>query len=133
METQKAYRSRKKPIELAISEFHDIASEGPVYICFCCNQLWYKQSVLNAKKLKDLNPVIHEYLEEKRRTDTAEWVCKTCHNHLVKNKIPPCAVVNGLVFPQKPTFFDLNELECRFFFFFKQFYLQDDHLYYLQH
>ena len=132
METQKAYRSRKKPIELDISEFHNIASEGPVYICFCCNQLWYKQSVLNAKKLKDLNPVIHEYLEEKRRTDTAEWVCKTCHNHLVKNKIPPCAVVNGLVFPQKPTFFDLNELECRFFFF-KQFYLQDDHLYYLQH
>ena len=113
METQKAYRSRKKPIELAISEFHDIASEVPVYICFCCNQLWYKQSVLNAKKLKDLNPVIHEYLEEKRRTDTAEWVCKTCHNHLVKNKIPPCAVVNGLVFPQKPTFFYLNELECR--------------------
>ena len=34
METQKAYRSRKKPIEIAISEFHDIASEGPVYICF---------------------------------------------------------------------------------------------------
>ena len=58
METQKAYRSRKKPIELDISEFHNIASEGPVYICFCCNQLWYKQSVLNAKKLKDLNPVI---------------------------------------------------------------------------
>ena len=113
METQKAYRSRKKPIELDISEFHNIASEGPVYICFCCNQLWYKKSVLNAKKLKDLNPVIHEYLKEKRRTDTAEWVCKTCHSHLVKNKIPPCAVVNSLVFPQKPTFFDLNELECR--------------------
>ena len=109
METQKAYRSRKKPIELDISEFHNIASEGPVYMCFCCSQLWYKQSVLNAKKLKDLNPVIHEYLEEKRRTDTAEWVCKTCHSHSVKNKIPPCAVVNGLVFPQKATFFDLNE------------------------
>lgn len=32
IETQKAYRSRKKPIELAISEFHGIASEGPVYM-----------------------------------------------------------------------------------------------------
>ena len=30
-----------------------------------------------------------------------------------KNKIPPCAVVNGMVFPHKPAFFDLNELECR--------------------
>jgi len=28
METQKAYRSRKKSIASAISEFHDIASEG---------------------------------------------------------------------------------------------------------
>lgn len=32
---------------------------------------------------------------------------------MIKNKIPPCAIVNGMVFPEKPTFFDLNELECR--------------------
>ena len=31
----------------------------------------------------------------------------------VKNKIPSCAVVNGMVFPPKPAFFDLNKLECR--------------------
>lgn len=42
-----------------------------------------------------------------------EWVCKTCQKYLVKNKIPSCAVVNGMVFPPKPAFFDLNELECR--------------------
>jgi hypothetical protein len=27
--------------------------------------------------------------------------------------VPPCAAVNGLQFPEKPSFFDLNELECR--------------------
>jgi len=114
-EKQKAYRSRQKAIsiESAISKFHDMAAEGPVYICFCCDQLWYRQSVLNTEKLKDLNPVIHGYLEKKKTIDNVEWVCKTCHSHLVKNKIPPCAVVNGLVFPQKPSFCDLNELECR--------------------
>ena len=32
---------------------------------------------------------------------------------MVKNKIPSCGVVNGMVFPPKPAFFDLNELECR--------------------
>jgi len=32
---------------------------------------------------------------------------------LIKSKIPPCAVANGMVFPDKPDFFDLNELECR--------------------
>ena len=42
-----------------------------------------------------------------------EWVCKTCNSYLVKNKIPPCAALNGMKFPQKPAFFDLNELECR--------------------
>ena len=30
-----------------------------------------------------------------------------------KNKIPRCAAVNGMQFPSKPAFFDLNELECR--------------------
>ena len=35
-------------------------------------------------------------------------------NNLSKNKVPPCAVVNGMKFPPKPAFFFyLNELECR--------------------
>ena len=34
----------------------------------------------------------------------AEWVCRTCHSHFVKSKIPPCAV-NGMAFPQKPASF----------------------------
>jgi hypothetical protein len=40
-------------------------------------------------------------------------LCKTCNNYFKKNKVPPCAAINGLQFPQKPSFFDLNELECR--------------------
>ena len=31
----------------------------------------------------------------------------------VSIKIPPCAAQNGMFFPVKPDFFDLNELECR--------------------
>ena len=30
-----------------------------------------------------------------------------------KDKISPCSIANGLKFPEKPDFFDLNELECR--------------------
>ena len=33
--------------------------------------------------------------------------------YLVKNKVPPCAAVNGMKFPNKPALFDLNELEYR--------------------
>ena len=38
---------------------------------------------------------------------------KTCHNYLVKNKVPPSAVLNGMQFAMKPDFFDLNESESR--------------------
>ena len=31
----------------------------------------------------------------------------------MKNKVPPCAIPNGMAFPDKPDFFDRNELECR--------------------
>ena len=34
-----------KTIESLISKFHVTISEGPVYICTCCNQLWYKHIV----------------------------------------------------------------------------------------
>ena len=42
-----------------------------------------------------------------------EWICRSCNEHLKKNKVPPCAITNGMRFPTKPNFFDLNELECR--------------------
>ena len=40
-------------------------------------------------------------------------MCTSCNKYLSKNKVPPCALVNGVQFPSKPAFFDLNELECR--------------------
>ena len=42
-----------------------------------------------------------------------EWLCRTCHNYLVKHKVPPSAVLNKMQFATKPDFFDLNELESR--------------------
>ena len=58
-------------------------------------------------------PNIVRYLRDKTSVDNKEWVCKTCHSHLIENRLPPCSVANGMVFPSKPDFFDLNELECR--------------------
>ena len=35
--------------ELApVRKFHNSVSAGPLYICTCCDQLWYKHSVLPA-------------------------------------------------------------------------------------
>ena len=111
---QKTYRAKQKnTIEASILKFHKMIAQGPLYICTCCDQLWYKHGVVNANKLRESNPNICQYLCNKTSVDNIEWVCKTCHKYLVKNKIPSCAVVNGMVFSPKPAFFDLNELECR--------------------
>ena len=59
------------------------------------------------------NPDVEKYLFNKFSFDDIEWVCTTCYKQLSKNRVPPCAIANGTVFPNKPPFFDLNELECR--------------------
>ena len=100
-------------VDVSVKKFHDIVKQGPVYICSCCDQLWYKHSVVNACKLRESQLDSAKYLCNKISVDDKEWICRTCNNHLVKNKLPPCAIANGMGFPMKPEFFDLNELECR--------------------
>jgi hypothetical protein len=63
--------------------------------------------------LKENNPDVQKKLLNRKSVNNVEWLCKTCNKHLKNNKAPPCAAINGLQFPQKPSFFYLNELECR--------------------
>ena len=99
----KNYRATStKNIQYFISRFHEVVSQGPVYICTCCDQLWYRHSVFSAEKLKCANPDIVKHLCNKMSVNNIEWVCRTCFTHLVKNRIPPCAIVNGMKFPEKP-------------------------------
>ena len=71
------------------------------------NILSYQQT-----RLRLVNPEKTKYLQSVRSVDNIEWICQTCNNHLKKGRVPPCAIVNGMQFPEKP-FFYLNELECR--------------------
>ena len=67
----------------------------------------------SAAKLRERNPNIVKYLLNKTSGDNIEWVCRSCRTYLSKNKVPPCALVNGMQFLPKPAFCYLNELECR--------------------
>ena len=100
-------------IHQLILKFQDVVSKGPVYICTCCDQLWYKHSVSSTVSIRASNPSTTKYLLNTKSEGNVEWLCKTCYNYLKKDKVPPCAAVNGMQFPPKPSFFDLNELECR--------------------
>ena len=53
-------------IDSLISKFHDIVSSGPFYICSCCDQMWYRHSVVSALKVRENNPGLDKYLTKKR-------------------------------------------------------------------
>ena len=94
-----------------IRKFHTAVSSGPLYVCSCFDQLWYKHSVTAAKKIRDSNPDIVKYLLSKTSVDDVEWICQSCFRYLKKSKIPPYTAKNGMSFPLTPDFFYLNELE----------------------
>lgn len=52
------------------------------------------------------NPDADKYLCNNTSVNISEWVCNTCHSYLIKNKIPPCVILNGMKFPDKLDFFD---------------------------
>ena len=88
-------------------KFHEIVNQGPVYVCSCCDKLWYKYSVLHTHNIDSQN--VDKYLCNKTSVDNKEWVCITCHSYFIKNNVLPCAILNGMKFPDKPDFCDLNE------------------------
>ena len=110
---RKQKQSNTRTMEDLIKMFHGIVSNGPLYVCSCCDQLWYKHSVSPAVSVRRTNPYVADKLLNKTSVDNIEWLCGSCKKYLSKNKVPPCAAINGMLFPPKPSFFDLNELECR--------------------
>ena len=40
-ESQKEKNEKIQTMAALIMRFHDIVSQGPLYICSCCDQLWY--------------------------------------------------------------------------------------------
>ena len=110
LERKRLEHTQLQAVQNLISKFHAIVLEGPLYICSCCDQFWYKHSVSSPSKLRETNADIHKYLLNKTNVDNVEWLCRTCHNYLAKSNVPPSAVVNGMHFPPKPIFFYFNEL-----------------------
>ena len=52
IEYMKEKRTKSESTQTLISKFHKTVSQGPLYICTCCDQLWYKHSVMPATTLK---------------------------------------------------------------------------------
>ena len=100
-------------IENAIKQFHSDISIGPLYVCSCCHQTWFRKSVSMLKNT-------HIPAESKRMhctnfisVNNKEWICHTCLSALRDSKIPKLSVTNGMKWPIKPPELNLHQLEER--------------------
>ena len=100
-------------IEESIKQFHSDIAIGPLYVCSCCHQTWFRKSVSMLKNT-------HISAESKRLHCTAftsvgneEWICHTCLSALRESKPPKLSVTNGMKWPDKPPELNLHQLEER--------------------
>ena len=100
-------------IEESIKRFHSDIAIGPLYVCSCCHQTWFRKS---ASMLK--NPHISAESKRLHCTDftsvgNEEWICHTCLSALRESKPPKLSVANGMKWPDKPPELNLHQLEER--------------------
>ena len=87
------------------------------YVCSCCQQVWFKQSVKEVSSLNDMRfsymPLLKICLTGYTSVNDREWICNTCLRNIRQGKIPKLSFENGMKFPQKPPELCLNNLEER--------------------
>ena len=84
-------------------DFKGAIQEGPTYICDIC---WKFEFGRNVIKLKE--PKYQADIYKECTTGKSDWICKSCHNSMSKNKMPMQAQVNNLELC--PTFSELDRL-----------------------
>ena len=109
-----------RPLEFdkCIRRFYDDISVGPTCICTVCARLLFRNGVkvCVVEKYRKLDRSLKEkvFKENVISAENKIWICHTCHNCLLKNKLPAQAKANGLELAPIPTELqDLNSLEIR--------------------
>ena len=102
-----------KSIEVCIKQFHSNISVGPLFVCTCCHQTWFRKSVSVLKNTYIPVQSKRLYCTKFASVNNEEWVCHSCLTALRNSKVPKLSVVNGMKWPEKPREFDLHQLEER--------------------
>lgn len=111
--SKKVQSSFSKNLEFFLNDI----KMGPHYICICCMRGLFKRSVIEIDtKFKDhLSQIGKTNLvkfQAKYQFQDKFYTCKTCHNWLKKNKMPPQCFANGLELSNMPPIFkDLTSIE----------------------
>ena len=101
----------------SVQKFEEELCEGSSYVCTCCHQVWFKQSVKDISSVEQMSSVSDVLLKKcvtgYISVNNREWICNTCVFNVKQGKIPKLSVINGMNFPEKPSELNLNNLEER--------------------
>ena len=75
-----------KTINDLLPAFHNAISSGCEFVFSCCEQLWFRDSVVPAVKTKDLSYI--QWIQGIKSFDNEEYLCHTCRNSINRNSIP---------------------------------------------
>ena len=84
-------------------DFKGVIQEGPTYSRDICWKFEFRRNVIKLKEPKYQADIYNECT-----TGKSDWICKSCHNSMSKNKMPMQAQVNNLELC--PTFSELDRL-----------------------
>ena len=97
--------------------FNDSIAEGPIYVCTCCQQIWFRHSVYNVQEIRlksDSERKMYDACSTRYISRNGkEWICKTCRNAIKDGKIPKMSLKNKMGFPRLPPELQLHPMEER--------------------
>ena len=64
-------------------DFKGAIQEGPICICNICWKFKFRRNVIKLKESKYQTDICN-----KCTTGKSDWMCKSCHNSMIKNKMP---------------------------------------------
>ena len=103
---------RYKDIKECIEQFHSSIAVGPLYVCTCCHQTWFRKGVCMFKNI-NLPTSSRLFCTKFISVNDEEWICHTCIGAIRDGKVPKLSVANGMKWPDKPPELDLHQLEER--------------------
>ena len=103
-------QSYVKDIKECIKQFHSSIAVGPLFVCTCCHQTWFRKGVCMLKNI-NLPTSSRLYCTNFMSINDEEWICHTCMGAIRDGKVPKLSVANGMKWPDKPPELDLHQLE----------------------
>ena len=104
-------------LEDLLQIFNDSIAAGPIFVCTCCHQTWFRHSVYDVQNIR-LSNKEEENMFKKCRTgyiskDNKEWICRACRIAVKERRVPKLSIYNKMGFPDVPPELDILPMEER--------------------